>query len=52
MDEELLRLLIHGVLHLVGYDHEQSRHQARRMQQKETELFETFTPLPSLVVEP
>ncbi len=52
LDEELLRLLIHGVLHLVGYDHEQSRHQARRMQQKETELFETFTPLPSLVVEP
>lgn len=52
LDEELLRLLIHGVLHLVGYDHERSRQQARRMQQKETELFDALTPLPSLVVEP
>lgn len=51
LDEEVLRLLIHGVLHLVGYDHERSRQQARRMRQKETELFETFTPVPSLVVE-
>ena len=51
LDEEVLRLLIHGVLHLVGYDHEQSRHQARRMHRKETELFETFTPVPSLVVD-
>ncbi len=51
LDEEVLRLLIHGVLHLVGYDHEQSRQQARRMRQKETELFETFTPVPSLVIE-
>ena len=50
LDEELLRLLIHGVLHLVGYDHERSRHQARRMHQKEMELFDALTPLPSLVV--
>ena len=51
LDEEVLRLLIHGVLHLVGYDHERSRQQARRMERKETELFETFTPLSALVVE-
>lgn len=51
LDEEVLRLLIHGVLHLAGYDHERSRRQARRMQRKETELFETLTPLPSLVVD-
>ena len=51
LDEEILRLLIHGVLHLAGYDHEQSRQQARRMERKETELFETFTPVPSLVIE-
>lgn len=51
LDEEVLRLLIHGVLHLVGYDHERSRQQARRMQRKETELFETLTPLSALVVE-
>lgn len=51
LDEEVLRLLIHGILHLVGYDHERSRQQARRMHRKETELFDTFTPVPSLVVE-
>ena len=51
LDEEVLRLLIHGLLHLVGYDHERSKWQARRMHRKETELFETFTPVPSLVVE-
>lgn len=51
LDEELLRLLIHGLLHLVGYDHEQSLHQAQRMQQKETELLDTLTPVPSLMVE-
>ena len=51
LDEEVLRLLIHGVLHLVGYDHERSQWQARRMRRKETECFETFTPVPSLMVE-
>lgn len=51
LDEEILRLLIHGVLHLAGYDHERSSQQARRMQQKETELFEILTPVPSLMVE-
>lgn len=51
LDAEVLRLLIHGVLHLVGYDHERSRQQARRMRQKETELFEAYTPVPSLVIE-
>lgn len=51
LDEELLRLLIHGVLHLAGYDHEQSRQQARLMQRKEAELFEKLIPLPALVVE-
>ncbi len=51
LDEEVLRLLIHGVLHLAGYDHERSRQQARRMQRKETELFDVCTPVPSLVVD-
>ena len=27
-DQEILRLLIHGILHLLGYDHEKSREQA------------------------
>ncbi len=51
LDEEVLRLLIHGMLHLVGYDHERSRRQAQRMRRKETELFETLAPVPTLVVE-
>jgi len=36
--EELLRLLIHGLLHLLGYDHEKSRYQRVRMEKKEKEI--------------
>lgn len=36
--EELQSLLIHGILHLVGYDHEVSTSAARRMRRKEREL--------------
>lgn len=32
------RLLIHGVLHLLGYDHERSAAEARRMQRRERML--------------
>ena len=35
---ELDRLLIHGVLHLVGYDHERSAAEARRMRRRENDL--------------
>ncbi len=30
--EEIKRLLIHGVLHLIGYDHEKSNKDFKRMQ--------------------
>jgi probable rRNA maturation factor len=44
--EELLRLLIHGFLHLLGYDHENvSRKKARAMEQKEEEFFGALVPL-------
>jgi len=33
-------LLIHGILHLFGYDHEDSEKEARRMQEKSRELME------------
>ena len=33
-------LLIHGILHLFGYDHEDSEKQARRMEEKSRELME------------
>jgi probable rRNA maturation factor len=32
------RLLVHGLLHLLGYDHERSAADARRMQRKERAL--------------
>jgi rRNA maturation RNase YbeY len=34
-DEELTTLLIHGIVHLLGYDHERSPREAARMARKE-----------------
>ena len=38
-EEEVLFLLIHGILHLVGYDHEGSPGKRKEMEAKERELF-------------
>jgi probable rRNA maturation factor len=38
LGSELDRLLIHGVLHLLGYDHDRSPTEARRMQRRERAL--------------
>ena len=35
LDEELVCLLIHGILHLCGYDHERGEKEARRMHRRE-----------------
>ena len=37
--EELLRLLIHGLLHLIGHDHEAGKRPRLKMENKEKELF-------------
>ncbi|MBI2962753.1 MAG: rRNA maturation RNase YbeY [Deltaproteobacteria bacterium] len=36
--EEVDRLLVHGILHLAGYDHEISSREERRMKRKESEM--------------
>jgi probable rRNA maturation factor len=38
--QELKRLLIHGLLHLIGYDHEINRYQENKMRKKSKELLE------------
>ena len=39
-NRELSRLLIHGLLHLLGHDHEKSRYRAAKMRRLEAELAE------------
>lgn len=38
-EDEIDYLLIHGILHLLGYDHEASETEAVKMKMKEQELF-------------
>ncbi len=40
--EEMRRLLVHGLLHLVGYDHELNAYQKRKMMKKEKELLDAL----------
>ncbi len=44
LDEELVLLLIHGLLHLLGYDHETSPEEAERMRAQTWKLFDTVFP--------
>ena len=40
LQEELVKSLIHGILHSLGYDHEISREEQERMEAKEKQYFE------------
>jgi probable rRNA maturation factor len=42
-ERELALLVIHGILHILGYDHEEPEQQ-RKMGQREKELLEEFSP--------
>ena len=42
LDEELESLLIHGILHLLGYDHERSQKEAKIMRAMEKKIHESI----------
>ncbi len=46
LDEELTVLLVHGILHLCGYDHERSEKEARRMHRRERMILRSIARLP------
>jgi len=41
-EKELARVLIHGILHLLGYDHEKSEAQAKKMEEKQNYYLKLF----------
>jgi probable rRNA maturation factor len=43
LQRELALLVIHGTLHLLGYNHEESR-EAKKMREREKELLEKYSP--------
>lgn len=49
LDHEVVTLLIHGTLHLCGYEHERGVREAHRMRRKELAILRSLTPLPKLV---
>jgi probable rRNA maturation factor len=49
VEEELAALLVHGVLHLCGYDHERSAREAMRMSRQERTVLNKIGPVPRLV---
>ena len=49
LDEELTVLLVHGILHLCGYDHERNEKEARRMHRREQIILRSLARWPKLV---
>jgi rRNA maturation RNase YbeY len=48
LDREIAALMIHGTLHLLGYDHERSAREARRMQRKERMILRAIGHVPKM----
>jgi probable rRNA maturation factor len=42
LEDRIDQLLIHGILHLAGYDHEKSHAETKRMEEEETRLMEVI----------
>ncbi|MBP8082627.1 MAG: rRNA maturation RNase YbeY [Spirochaetes bacterium] len=40
LSDEFARLLVHGILHLIGYDHEKGKKEEKRMQEMEDYILE------------
>jgi len=38
LEDEVKRLLVHGILHLIGFDHEKSNEDEKIMRDKEEEI--------------
>jgi probable rRNA maturation factor len=49
LDQEIVVLLVHGILHLCGYDHERSEAEARRMQRRERAVLTRLGRVPPMV---
>jgi probable rRNA maturation factor len=49
VDAELAILLVHGVLHLCGYDHERNVREAERMSRREQAILRKISPVPQMV---
>ncbi len=45
LNDEIRRLLVHGVLHLLGFDHEKNRYQAKKMLKKEEDILNAIKEL-------
>lgn len=49
VDEELAMLMVHGVLHLCGYDHERNLREAKRMSRREQAVLRRISPIRHIV---
>ncbi|MDF0677131.1 MAG: rRNA maturation RNase YbeY [Nitrospira sp.] len=49
IDNELAMLLVHGVLHLCGYDHERNQREAARMSRRERTLVHLISPVSRII---